>query len=105
MNRRSLLLGLGAAFAAPAIVKAESLMNLWVPAKPRVITLADAHAQWLYDDTGTIVGTCKQIGQMIDFHIAHKDSVTSGNVSPATMFKVCLVENVTPYWPRPFVAA
>lgn len=28
MNRRSLLLGLGAALAAPAIVKAESLMKI-----------------------------------------------------------------------------
>lgn len=31
MNRRSLLLGIGAALAAPAIVRAESLMKLWVP--------------------------------------------------------------------------
>jgi hypothetical protein len=31
MERRGFLLGLGAALAAPAIVKAESLMKLWVP--------------------------------------------------------------------------
>lgn len=31
MNRRSLLLGLGGALAAPAIVRAETLMKLWVP--------------------------------------------------------------------------
>jgi hypothetical protein len=34
MNRRSLLLGLGAIIAAPAVVRAESLMKLWVPPKP-----------------------------------------------------------------------
>ncbi len=31
LSRRSLLLGLTAALAAPAVVRAESLMKLWVP--------------------------------------------------------------------------
>lgn len=31
ITRRSMLLGLGAALAAPAIVKADNLMKLWVP--------------------------------------------------------------------------
>lgn len=33
MNRRSLLLGIGSALAAPSIVRAESLMKLWVPSR------------------------------------------------------------------------
>lgn len=36
MNRRSLILGATALFAAPAIVPVESLMKLWVPRKPTV---------------------------------------------------------------------
>jgi hypothetical protein len=42
-SRRSFLLGFGAALAAPAIVRAESLMPLFVP-KPRVLTNAEAKA-------------------------------------------------------------
>lgn len=38
MNRRSLLLGIGAALAAPAIVRADSLMKLWVPPKRKLVT-------------------------------------------------------------------
>lgn len=33
LTRRSLLLGLGATLAMPAVVRAESLMKLWVPPK------------------------------------------------------------------------
>ncbi len=32
-NRRAFLLGLGTALAAPAIVRTDSLMKLWVPPK------------------------------------------------------------------------
>lgn len=35
-TRRSFLLGLTAAFAAPAVVRADSLMKLWVPPLPIV---------------------------------------------------------------------
>lgn len=35
-SRRSFLLGLGAALAAPAVVRADSLMKLWVPPLPIV---------------------------------------------------------------------
>jgi hypothetical protein len=41
MRRRSFLAGLLAGAAAPAIVRAESLMKLWVPPAPRVITLGE----------------------------------------------------------------
>lgn len=36
MNRRSLILGAVALISAPAIVRAESLMKLYVPRKPTV---------------------------------------------------------------------
>lgn len=42
--RRSFLLGIGAALAAPAVVRAESLMKLWVP-KPRPLLLETALVQ------------------------------------------------------------
>lgn len=38
-NRRSFLIGIGAALAAPAIVRAESLMKLWVPPAPAVVAV------------------------------------------------------------------
>lgn len=37
MQRRGFLLGLGTALAAPAVVRAESLMKLWVPPAPKVL--------------------------------------------------------------------
>lgn len=37
MKRRGFLLGIGAALAAPAIVRAESLMKLWVPKRELLI--------------------------------------------------------------------
>lgn len=45
ITRRSMLLGLTAALAAPAIVKAENLMKIWV-SKPDRIILDDP---WLVD--------------------------------------------------------
>jgi hypothetical protein len=36
-SRRGFLLGIGAALAAPAIVRADSLMKLWVPPKPKLV--------------------------------------------------------------------
>ena len=44
-SRRSFLLGLGATLAAPAIVRAESLMKLYVP-KPEVLIVGREWA-WL----------------------------------------------------------
>lgn len=35
-NRRTFLLGLGTALAAPAVVRASSLMKIWVPPKPKL---------------------------------------------------------------------
>lgn len=46
MNRRSLLLGIGAALAAPAIVRADSLMKLWVPPKRELLAGA---VYWMQD--------------------------------------------------------
>lgn len=43
ITRRSMLLGIGAALAAPAIVRADSLMKLWVP-KPTVDELFALYA-------------------------------------------------------------
>ncbi len=52
MNRRSLLLGLSAVLAAPAIVKAESLMKLWVP-RPTLVTLDD-YAEGVWEHGGYV---------------------------------------------------
>ena len=38
MDRRKFLQGAAALFAAPAIVKADSLMKIWVPPKPEFVT-------------------------------------------------------------------
>jgi hypothetical protein len=43
-SRRGFLLGLTTALAAPAVVRAESLMKLWVPPAPKLITAFDAAA-------------------------------------------------------------
>ncbi len=41
IQRRSFLLGLTGALAAPAVVRAESLMKLWVPPKRELAWAAD----------------------------------------------------------------
>lgn len=38
MNRRKFLTGAAALFCAPAIVRAGSLMKIWVPPEPRIVT-------------------------------------------------------------------
>lgn len=43
-SRRSFILGLTSLLAAPAIVKADSLMPLWVP-KQRIITMEELLGQ------------------------------------------------------------
>lgn len=64
VTRRSLLVGFGAALAAPAIVRAESLMKLYVPPKPKFVTVmdlsgpgADKAVMALYTYAGEPVGT------------------------------------------------
>ncbi len=37
-SRRTFLLGAATALAAPAVVRAEGLMKLWVPPVPRIMT-------------------------------------------------------------------
>lgn len=98
-NRRAFLFGAGALLAAPAIVRASSLMKLWVPPAPKLI----GHT-WLYDNTGKIVGYWQDTPSgMKKFNIVKSDyDRTSGIVSNATMFKVAISQDVTPYWPRPF---
>lgn len=49
-SRRGFLLGLTTAFAAPAIVRAESLMKLWVPPAPKLIVLDDPWRTYLPGD-------------------------------------------------------
>lgn len=44
-SRRAFLLGLGAALAAPAVVRADSLMKLWVPPAPKLITSFDDYEE------------------------------------------------------------
>lgn len=41
ITRRGLITGIAAALAAPAIVKADSLMKLWVPPEPKIIIGTD----------------------------------------------------------------
>jgi hypothetical protein len=43
-TRRGFLGAMLAAAAAPAIVRAASLMPIWVPPAPKILTLAEAHA-------------------------------------------------------------
>ncbi len=102
-TRRAFLFGAAsAALAAPAIVRASSLMKLWVPPAPPAPKLL-AHT-WLYDNTGRIVGLYEdQPDGMTKFSIWKSEyDRTNGTVSNATMFKVILSQDVTPYWPRPF---
>ena len=71
MNRRSLLLGLGTVLAAPAIVRADSLMKLWVPPKPKLIVPdlvdeADLSGHlWTHD--GKRVGWWVQRNRKVEF--------------------------------------
>lgn len=53
MNRRSLLLGLGGALAAPAVVRAESLMKLWVPPKRRLVATLDDYEEGYFTPSVT----------------------------------------------------
>lgn len=49
-SRRSFLIGIGAALAAPAVVRADSLMRLWVPKpKPKPVLPRYIHIGMAYD--------------------------------------------------------
>ncbi len=49
-TRRAFLLGLGTALAAPAVVRADSLMKLWVPPAPKLIASMEDVQNGLLDD-------------------------------------------------------
>lgn len=75
MNRRSLLLGLGTALAAPAIVRAESLMKLWVPPAPKLL---------LYVDPNPVIGIFERFDALVNEAVIQITgirnlSVASGN--------------------------
>ncbi len=104
MKRRSFLLGLGTALAAPAIVRADSLMKLWVPPAPKLVRAPPLGRGYLFDATGIPVGWYQERNNsMIEF-IVNKgpNDQTHGVVSNPTMLRVMLTNGVTPYWPRPF---
>jgi hypothetical protein len=84
-SRRSFLLGLGTALAAPAIVRAESLMKLWVPPAPKLIVatdqaLADAdYTGHLYMTDGRVVGQWTQKSGLISFDYTNPDQTRPKN--------------------------
>jgi hypothetical protein len=45
-SRRSFLLGIGAALAAPSVVRADSLMKLWVPSKDVIVMQPHLDPVW-----------------------------------------------------------
>jgi hypothetical protein len=108
MNRRSLLLGIGAALSAPAIVKAESLMKLWVPPKAKLIDLNSIAASTgkLYDKHGKIVGWWSQkLDKTVDFRwddpnpTGHWTKGTGHSLDQALM--AFAVMEARPYYPWP----
>lgn len=74
MQRRGFLLGLGTALAAPAVVRASSLMKLWVPLAPEL----------LYIDPNPVIGIVERFDALINEAIiqitgVQNLSVTAGN--------------------------
>lgn len=69
IGRRGFLLGMGAALAAPSIVKAEGLMKLWVPTKPQLIQAFDLAVN-VSDQT---IGNLIQYGQVIGRYVVTWD--------------------------------
>lgn len=67
MNRRSLLIGLGAALAAPAIVRAGNLMKLWVPPAPKIIATLDDFEEGIMWHYTQPVGRYTRVGNMVSF--------------------------------------
>lgn len=106
-NRRAFLFGAGAALAAPALVPASSLMKLWVPPKPALVTVTVDLAKPLFDATGLVVGWWLQHDGGIDFR--WDDPKPTGyyhhgtNHSFSTAYNVMKMLDVTPYKDRPFV--
>lgn len=106
MNRRSLILGLGAVLATPAIVRAENLMKLWVPPKPKLITSVDLsdEGDWsgfLWTADGEKSGWWRQKSGRFDFR--WDDPEPTGywsqgtNNSYESMVQLCNVHKVRPY--------
>ena len=50
MNRRGFIKGVAGLFVAPAIVKAENIMRIWVPPQGVVSGFAPQRAGFPYDD-------------------------------------------------------
>lgn len=98
VGRRGFLIGLGAAIAAPAIVRADSLMKLWVPPAPEIIVpritmeqtmvnaLGDFETGWFMRD-GMGIGTYTKIGDKIDFAYWLGDQVFKGAGVTADTFR------------------
>lgn len=83
-NRRSFLLGLGTALAAPTIVRAESLMKLWVPPAPKLIAAVDLaeatdYTGHLYMADGRVVGQWTQKSGLISFNYTNPDQTRPKN--------------------------
>jgi hypothetical protein len=100
MQRRGFLLGLGTTLAAPAVVRASSLMKLWVPPAPELVPIW-GHTGLLYHKQ-TVVGVWTQQAGRIRFkYDATKASgelnTGSGDVSVATALNVFPASRVTTY--------
>ena len=69
MNRRSLLTSLIGALAAPAVVRADNLMKLWVPPEPKIIV---AEQDWglLFRQNDDIVGWWKMEKGLVTYRYA-----------------------------------
>jgi hypothetical protein len=83
-SRRGFLLGLGTALAAPAVVRAESLMKLWVPPAPKLIVGVDLagkadYAGHLFMQDGTVVGWWTQTAGKIAFNYHNPDQIAPKN--------------------------
>ena len=57
LSRRTFLLGAATALAAPAVVRAESLMKLWVPPAPKLVFYRSpsSFTIWFMDKQRTVL--------------------------------------------------
>jgi hypothetical protein len=75
LTRRAVIAGLTAALAAPAIVKAENLMRLYVPPKPKLLVSSGR----LWTKGGKVAGTWAQNADgTIDFRYRNPDLPPNG---------------------------
>lgn len=102
-DRRTFLLGLGTALAAPAVVRASSLMKIWVPPAPQLITAID-NAEYkgvLYHGVLPVGWYTQKAGRIRYDYDATKacgyTNTGSGDVSVGMALKLFPMLHVAPY--------